>query len=224
MVGRPFRAARAFERAAELALQSGEGRIEVEVAARRGRLLADVGRGRDAELALRDALFAARRIEDRHGEALASLFLGTLLAEEGIAGAYDLVRRALSLSQEMGLVRVVALTLAIKARLARQRGDADAAASSSKQAWELVERHGAELPDRIVIGGTRALVLDELDDRQASRQLVRTLERTINTDNRRLRSPLLARRQRRWVTALLKTALSPAGPLYPRVVLAEWPA
>lgn len=224
MVGRPFRAARAFERATVLALRAGEGRIEVEVAARRGRLLADVGRERDAELALRDALFAARRIEDRRSEALASLFLGTLLAEEGVVGADDLVRRARTLSQELGFVRMMALTLAIEARLARQRGDTDEAEHSSERAWELVERHGAELPDRVVIGGTRALVLEELGDHLGSRRIVRSLERRIDTDNGRLRSPLLARRQRRWVTAVLASALSPDGPLYPRVVLAEWPS
>jgi len=224
MVGRPFRAASAFERATVLALRAGEGRIEVEVAARRGRLLADVGREREAELALRDALFAARRIEDRRSEALASLFLGTLLAEEGVVGADDLVRRARALSQEMGLVRMMALTLAIEARLARQRGEADEAERSSERAWKLVEQHGAELPDRVVIGGTRALILEELGDHIGSQHIVRSLERRIDTDNGRLRSQLLARRQRRWVTAVLATALSPDGPLYPRVVLAEWPS
>ncbi|MEM1453187.1 MAG: hypothetical protein AAGI22_29060, partial [Planctomycetota bacterium] len=224
MVGRPFRAARAFERAADLALQAGEGRIEVEVAARRGRLLADVGRERDAELQLRDALFAARRIEDRRGEAIASVFLGTLLAEERIEGATDLVRRARTLAQELGLVRIVALARAIEARMARERGDAAGAEEASAEAWDLVERHGAELPDRIVVGGTRALVLREGGRDADARALRRSLERRIETDNARLRSPLLVRRHRRWTVALLASALSPDGPLYPRVVLADWPS
>ena len=91
LVGRPARAARAFERAHELGLQTGVGTIEVEVAARRGRLLADIHRVRDAELMLRDALFTARRIEDRRGEALAGLFLGILLGEQESEGAGVLV-------------------------------------------------------------------------------------------------------------------------------------
>ncbi|MEM9802460.1 MAG: AAA family ATPase [Planctomycetota bacterium] len=216
LVGWPERAARAFERATELAVQAGEGRIEVEVAARRGRLLADVGREAEAELALRDALFAARRMEDRRGEALASLFLGTLLAERGMDGAHDLVRRSLALSQEMGIARVVALALAIDARIAREAGETRRALEASAQAMDLIERHGAELPDRIVIGATRALVLSETGQRSAGKKILRGLERRIDDDRQRLSSARWAERQRRWTLDLLASASSPDGPLYPR--------
>ena len=154
LIGRLRLADRAFERAGELALRGGEGRIEVEVAARHGRLLADVGREREAELMLREALFAARRTEDRRGEATASLFLGILIAEQGLAGARDLVRRSHRLSTALGLQRHLALTVAVEARLAREAGERREALRGALRAQRLTEEYGAELPDQIVVSAT----------------------------------------------------------------------
>ncbi|MGD2017214.1 MAG: AAA family ATPase [Planctomycetota bacterium] len=221
LVGRLRLAGRAFERASELALRAGEVRMEVEVAARHGRLLADVGRERDAELRLRDALFAARRIEDRRGEATASLFLGILVAEQGEDGAAELVRRAHRLSTSLGLQRHLALTLAVEARIARTRGDDGALLERAVEASRLMEAHGAELPDRIVISATLALALGRAGRTKRSIQVRRALERRIAADNRRLRSRLKRQRHRRWTAALLESALSEDGPLYPRGSLAS---
>lgn len=219
LIGRLRLADRAFERAGELALRGGEGRIELEVAARHGRLLADVGREREAELMLRDALFAARRTEDRRGEATASLFLGILIAEKGLSGARDLVRRAHRLSTALGLQRHLALTIAIEARLAREGGDRSEALSRALQAQRLTEEHGAELPDRIVISATLSLALAENRQSKLAIQVRRGIERRISADNERLGSRLKRRRHLRWTRALLESALSADGPLYPRGVL-----
>lgn len=222
LVGRPARAARAFERAHDLALQTGMGTIEVEVAARRGRLFADIHRVRDAELMLRDALFTARRIEDRRGEALAALFLGILLGEQESEGADVLVSRAHRLAVDLGLLRVEALALGIQARIARAAGDPALALERAEDAWSLVERHGAELPDRVVIGATLALGYAENGRRGDAEVLERALRRRIERDNGRLAAGTTRRRHARWTLALLQSALSPDGPLYPRVTLPEW--
>lgn len=221
LVGRPVRAIRALERAAELSVQAGEGRIEVEVTARLGRLMADVGRDREADLMLRDALFMARRIEDRRGEALAALLLGIFLAEKATRGAADLVRRARRLAGDLGLGRVEALALAVEARIAREDGDLDGARRLASDAETLVERHGAELPDRIVIGGTLALIESELGNERAAKAIERTLRGRIEHDGAQLGSRLLRQRHRRWTVSLLAAALSGDGVLYPRVPAAR---
>lgn len=221
LVGRPARAARAFERAWDLALQSGMGSIEVEVGARRGRLYADIRREHTAELMLRDALFTARRIEDRRGEALSALFLGILLAEQDLEGSADLVSRARRLAHDLGLLRVEALSLAIQARLARIHQNGETALLLATDAWSLVERHGAELPDRIVIGGTLALIHAEQERPVEAQEIERRLRRRMESDNTSLPLGVMRRRHARWTVSLLESTLSPDGPLYPRVSLPE---
>ncbi|QDV08616.1 Serine/threonine-protein kinase PknB [Planctomycetes bacterium Poly30] len=222
LIGRPYRALRAFERAAELAVQAGEGRLEVEVTARRGRLMADIGREHESELILRDALFSARRIEDKRGEALAALFLGILLGENGEEGAGDLIRRATSLAEELGQGRIEAVSSAIEARIAFGKDQVKLALERSAHGWDLVRRHGAELPDRIVIGGTRALTLKLAErDREAER-MVKSIRRRIESDNAQLKSGIMQQRHRRWSLSLLERTLDTDGPLYPRVILENW--
>ncbi len=221
LVGRPVRAQRALERAAELAVQSGEGRIEVEVAARTGRLMADIHQERDAELILRDALFSARRIEDKRGEALAALFLGILLGEQGERGAHDLIRRATALAEELGQGRIEAVSAAIEARIAFGESDLDLALKHSGHAWDLVLRHGAELPDRIVVGGTRALTLRLMGRALEADRLVKAIEKRIESDNAALGTGIMRQRHRRWTTSLLRTTLDREGPLYPRSTVGD---
>ncbi len=221
LVGRPLRAQRALERAAELAVQAGEGRIEVEVAARTGRLLADTQREREAELILRDALFTARRIEDKRGEALAALFLGILLGEKGETGADDLVRRATALSEELGQGRIEAVSAAIEARIAFGCDQLDLALARSGHGWDLVLRHGAELPDRIVVGGTRALTLRLAGRHLEADRLVKAIEKRIDSDNASLDTAIMRQRHRRWTVSLLASTLDTNGPLYPRLTVGD---
>ncbi|MFT7076014.1 MAG: tetratricopeptide (TPR) repeat protein [Planctomycetota bacterium] len=221
LVGRPYRAARAFERATELAVKAGEGRIEVEVAARHGRLLADVGREHESELILRDALFSARRIEDKRGEALAALFLGILLGEKGVSGAADLIRRATALAEELGQGRIEALSAAIEGRIAFGMDDIKLALERSAHGWDLVRRHGAELPDRIVIGGTRALTLRIAGRAREAVRMEKSIARRIDSDNAQLESGVMQQRHHRWSFSLLESALDTDGPLYPRVFLED---
>lgn len=217
LAGRPKRAWFALARASKLADQSGEVRVAVEVGARRGRLMLDVDREEEAELELREALLLARTIEDRRGEALVSLFLATLLAERGDAEARGTLERSLRLAEELGLARVEALGAAIMARVLRQSSEFEAALANVEHAAALVARFGAELPDRIVVDATHALVLRDLHRRRESRRLARELTTRVARENRELADRVVRKRHRAATDALIRAALSPDGPLYPRV-------
>jgi len=222
-LGRPRRAIGALQRAGRHAQLSGERWLEAEVTARVGGLLLDLGRETEAEERLREALLLASEIEDRRGEALASVFLGTLLGENGDPEARRMLERATRLAEEVGLNRLEALGLAMRARLSRQDGDLEQALAFSKRATELLERYGAEFADRVVIDATRALILREQGDRSAARDLRKALERTLKRENERLPSVLLRQRHHRATSALLEASLSPDGPVYPRVRLKNLP-
>ena len=89
-----------------------------------------------------------------------------------------------------------------------------------------MEAHGAELPDRIVISATLALALGRAGRTKRSIQVRRALERRIaaaalERGASELRSRLKRQRHRRWTAALLESALSEDGPLYPRGSLAS---
>jgi len=224
LVGRSRLAFVALARAARLADQAGEVRLAVEILARRGRLLLDLDKEEEAELELREALLLARTVEDRRGEALVTLFLGTLLAEreESLpdrSEAHTTLGRAASLSRELGLARVEALASAILARIERQAGRVDVALQLVEHAAQLVARFDAELLDRIVVEGTHALMLREAGQRREARRLVRTLTQRVTRENRAIADRLLRRRHRVAMGALVRSALSPEGPLYPRIQL-----
>lgn len=223
LVGRPRRAFAAVQRATRLARRAGESRLEAEVAARHGRLLLDVDRVQEAELQLREALLAADEIEYRRGQALASVFLGILLAEGNDPEAPRVLARASGLAGEMRLIRIEALSLALRARVARQAGSSELADRLSGDGIALLERHGAELTDRIVIAATRALILRELGRPAEARGLMGSLERRVRRVNEHIQSPILRQRHHRASMALLAAASSPLGPIYPRSALAGLP-
>jgi len=220
LAGRPRRAFGSIQHAARLAAQAGERKLEGEIAARHGRLLLDLDRPREAEALLREALLTCRESEYRRGEALAALLLGTLLAEENGGESRELLTRAVRLSHQMGLKRVEALAQAISARVARQSGDRQEALRLSLSALQLLERYGGELADRIVIIATRVILLREAAEDQEARQLEASLRRRVRRVNDRLSGVVMRQRHHRASTSLLEAALSPEGPLYPRVSLA----
>jgi hypothetical protein len=82
---------------------------------------------------------------------------------------------------------------------------------------ELLGTYGAELSDRIVIAGTRALVLSTMGKAKDARALEKKLEDRLRRENARIRSPLLRMRQKRASERLLEAVLSPEGPVFPRV-------
>jgi hypothetical protein len=212
------RSLQSIQRALRLARQAGERRLEAEARARRGGLLLDLDRPARAEAELCDALHLADEIEDRRGQVLATLWLGLLEAEEGEARARASLARALALAREIAFYRAEALALALSARLAHGRGERAAAEHDSAEALRLLERHGAELTDRIVIAGTRALLLAAHGEKPAAERVRRQLERRVRASNKRLRTAELRTAQERYTARLLGAVLADDGPVFPRRV------
>ena len=222
-LGRPQRALGSARKALELAEHAQERVIEVEAAARLGGLMVVIGDEDSAEAQLRDALLVAKEIEDRRGASLASLWLGTLLAEREGTGAGDELQRSIEEAGAIGLYRNQALGLAILARVERLRVQSGAdepafarAEEQSVRAFALLERHGAEQRDGIVIAGTRGMLLFESGRADESRELVRELRRVMRRSNQAIADPVLRRLNRKASTALLESVLSPEGPIFPR--------
>jgi serine/threonine protein kinase/predicted ATPase len=217
--GRPARALGSMTRAVTLAHQAGERRLEMEATARLGGLLLDLNQPAQAESRLREALLIASEIEDRRGQTLALLWLGTLLWEQGDRDAANVLDRAMRSANEMGLQRAEALALAIRSRIARELQDLETALSQSQRAHEILARQGAELPDRIVVAGTYALVLRTAGRAEEAEEVVRALKKRIRGDNERIDSESLRRAHSEATAQLLEAVLSPEGVIYPRVEL-----
>ncbi|MBM3988706.1 MAG: hypothetical protein FJ294_12210 [Planctomycetes bacterium] len=215
--GRPARALGSMKRAITLAQQSGERRIELEASARLGGLLLDLNQPEEAEARLREALLVATEIEDRRGQTLALLWLGTLLWEQADPAAAETLDRALRIAHEMGLQRAESLALAIRSRIARERGDLQTARSLSARGVEILEHQGAELFDRIVVIGTHALVLRTAGDPEESELHVERLRARIERENGRIENDELRRVHTDAARRLLDSVLSPEGVIYPRV-------
>lgn len=215
--GRPARALGSMKRAITLAQQSGERRIELEATARLGGLLLDLNQPEDAESRLREALLVATEIEDRRGQTLALLWLGTLLWEQADPTAAETLDRALRLAHEMGLQRAESLALAIRSRIAREAGDLATALELSARGVEILEHQGAELPDRIVVTGTYALVLRTTGDDEHADEQVERLRARIARENGRIENDELRRVHADATRRLLAAVLSPEGVIYPRI-------
>lgn len=215
--GRPARALGSMKRAVTLAQQSGERRIELEATARLGGLHLDLDEPEEAEARLREALLASTEIEDRRGQTLALLWLGTLLWEQADPEAAQTLDRALRLAGEMGLQRAESLALAIRSRIEREKGAIAAALELSSRAVEILEHQGAELPDRIVVLGTHVLVLRTTGDDEAAERLLGKLRERIERENGRIENDELRRVHRDATRRLLAAVLSPLGVIYPRV-------
>ncbi len=213
--GRHARALGAASRAVRRARQAGDRRLEVEASARLGGLLIDLDRPDEAETHLRDALYLAREIEDRAGAVLAQTWLGILMWERDDQGARAAIEAAAELAEEIGHRRVVAVALALRARVFLAGGKATAALDDSARAMELLDRLGAELSDRIVIAGTHVRVLRAGGREREARTALRELKHAIREGYRAIEDGELRRSQRHYAGQLLEAVLSAEGPLYP---------
>ena len=219
LAGRQRRAYGAIQRAARLAAQAGERRLQAETMARHGRLLLDMDRSTDAELVLREAVTTCQEIEYQRGQVLATVFLGTLLAENGDPDAPHLLSRNTELARQLGLGRVEALNLALLARLQRQTAGHEPALELARAGYRCFEQFGGELADRIVVTGTLALLLEEAGEGSSARDLARGLRQRVRRVNEDIQGTVLRQRHHRAAGSLLRAALSPEGPVYPRATL-----
>jgi tetratricopeptide (TPR) repeat protein len=217
--GGVLRALGAARRALALAREAEDRGREAETAARLGWLLLDADRPEEAEAQLREAQLLTDEIEDRRARVLCDLWLGILLWEQDAPEAQSQLTRALELADEIGFHRAAAVGHAVRARIRLRAEDSAGTLADSLRALDLLERHGAELTDRIVIVGTRALVLETLGQRGESRRLVRELRERMRATTKRIRSRTLARAQRGYTTRLLAAVLTLSGPIYPRTSL-----
>tara|TARA_R110002072_G_scaffold10443_9_gene48562 strand:+ start:2773 stop:6180 length:3408 start_codon:yes stop_codon:yes gene_type:complete len=215
-MGRFLRAHAAVEQAAREARISGERSLEAEAAARRGRLLVDLNRERDALRVLRDVLWTAREIQDARVEVLGELFLGTLLAEQNQAEGEQHLARAATLAASFGMQRVEGLSLSLLARVAWHDHDFELAMERSTKAMSKMELVGAELGDRIVIVATHALILESLGESASAARIDRKLREHVSKTRSRLRLGWLRQRHDLTIAPLIELARSPSGPIYPR--------
>ena len=214
--GRPQRALGAAQRALHLARRAGQRGLGCEARARLGGLLVDLDRTEEAEMELRHAVLVAEEIEDRRGGVLAGITLGLLLYENDDDSARASLERATARAREIGYHRAEAMGLAVLARVDRESGALALADEGSLRAVELLERHGAELADRITIEGTRALVLQDLGRTGEAQILLRVLRRRMRRSNRAIPSERMRRAQHDYISRLLETVLSQEGPVTPR--------
>jgi rhamnose utilization protein RhaD (predicted bifunctional aldolase and dehydrogenase) len=171
----------------------------------------------EAETRLREALLIAGEIEDRRGQTLALVWLGTLLWEQADPEAADTLDRAQRMANEMGLQRAESLALAIRSRIEREKGHLERALELSGLAHEILARQGAELPDRIVVVGTHVLVLRTAGREDEAGELLEALESRMKRENDRIKDVELRKVHRSATTRLLSAVLSPEGVIYPRV-------
>lgn len=218
VVGRPGRALAAVQHAARLARQAGERRLEIEALARLGALWIDVDREDEAESRLRDALLSATEIEDGRAEALACLWLGTLLSERESPEGAHLIERSTRVARRLGLGRVVTVGLALQARVALARRDVEGALARSQEAMEALERFGAELPDRVVVVATRALALRRGGRDEEAETLDTELGRTVRRVNQRIHNTVLRREHGEAARRAFAAASTEIGYLTPRTL------
>lgn len=214
--GRAARAMGAAQRAVRLARTAGEKSLETEALARVGMLYLDADRLEEAEATLREALLLAEGIEDRRGRILAGIWLGIVLWETGDSTARETTQLATQAAHEIGFQRAEAVGLSLLARMDREQGDPALALEQSERALQLLETRGAELFDRLVILGTRSMVLRAAGDEKGARALENRARRYLAREHRRAGKQAWADEQSAYGNALLASVLSPDGAFLPR--------
>ena len=214
--GRPRRSLASAQRAVRRARRAADRCLEAEALARLGASHLDLSSPEEAELRLREAVLLSREIEFHRGEVIALAHLGILAAESDRADAPKLIDTATKLAREVGLHRIEAIGLAIRARIDQINGDSQRAAEGLERALWLLERYGAELVDRIVILSTQVVVLNALGQTERARAVVKDLRKKMRRENERIEGATLRRRHRLATTRLLESALSTDGPVFPR--------
>ncbi len=222
ILGRARHAWEGLASAAALAVRADNRRLEVEIAARRGRLLLETGHGREAELELREARWQAGEIEDPAGRTTAELFLGVCLAEQKLPEGAQLLERVRRELGRLGLRRLQALAEALVSRAALMRGELAVSQTHLELAQSKLELYGAELQDRIVIEGSAAIVAEATGRRSEARSLERRMVQRIRTEVARIGDPALRKGLRQSAGAGVRAAFSLEGPIYPHLPGA-WP-
>lgn len=166
-----------FERAAEMARQSGSSTLSTEVELRRAILLVSQARFDDAEAALRAVIRTSSAVGDTYREAVATGNLGyTFLTASRYDEAITWLNRARELHVKLGANQSVALDALNLGSCYHRLGDYDRAKRYYEQARAGYANTGDLLDEQILIGNTGTLLYDEYDYAAAAERYRHALE------------------------------------------------
>jgi serine/threonine protein kinase/tetratricopeptide (TPR) repeat protein len=215
VAGRPGRALGALNLALEGAQQANERPLEAEILAR----IANVEMEARDFVAAQEHLVAARELaeetETPYASALATVWLGALAWERDDPAASGLLETAVRSARDAGHYRAEAVARSLLARRHVLAGEAAAAETESKRAITIVERHGAELFDRILVAGSRSVVLRRLGRHAEADALETELRRRIEFPTPPIRDEALIRTRSAYALQLLDGVLTTEGPIHP---------
>lgn len=215
VAGRPQRALGALNLALEGARQANERPLEAEILARIANVEMEAREFASAEEHLAEAREIADETETPYARALACVWLGTLAWEREDASAADLLGEAVEVARAAGHYRAEAVARSLLARQRALAGDAAEADAQSTRAMTIVERHGAELFDRIVVQGSRAVILRRADRGDEADPLEARLRERIERPDPPIENERLRESRRVYATELLEGVLTTRGPIHP---------
>jgi serine/threonine protein kinase/tetratricopeptide (TPR) repeat protein len=215
MAGRPQRALAALHLALEDARQASERPLEAEILARIANLEMEARDFTAAEVHVREALEIAEETESPFPRALASVWHGMLAWERNDPTARATLADAVATARDLGHYRAEAVARALLARLHSLSNEHDESRRESERAVSILVRHGAELFDRILIEGSRALVLRRAGEPALAEPLEAALRTRIESPTPPIVNAEVADARRTYARQLLAGVLDAEGPIFP---------
>jgi predicted ATPase len=215
MAGRPQRALAALHLALEDARQASERPLEAEILARIANLEMEARDFALAEQHLVEALEIAEETESPFPRALATVWYAMLAWEREEERARDMLSEAVSTAQGLGHYRAEAVARALLARLHSLSNEHEAALLESERALAILARHGAELFDRILIEGSRALVLRRAGRGAEAEPIEAALRQRVESPVPPIANAELASARRAYAEQLLAGVATADGPIFP---------
>jgi tetratricopeptide (TPR) repeat protein len=215
MAGRPQRALAALHLALEDARQASERPLEAEILARIANLEMEARDFGAAEQHVREALEIAEETESPFPRALASVWHGMLAWERNDSSARATLADAVATARDLGHYRAEAVARALLARLHSLSNEHEESRRESERAVSILSRHGAELFDRILIEGSRAMALRRAGDSAAAEPIEAGLRERIESPTPPIGNAEVAEARRSYALQLLGGVLDAEGPIFP---------
>lgn len=215
VAGRPGRALGALHLALEGAQQANERPLEAEILARIANVEMEARDFAAAEEHLLEARALAEDTETPYARALACVWLAALAWERDDASAAALLDEGVDAAREAGHYRAEAVARSLRARRSALAGDGETAESESLRALTIIDRHGAELFDRILVVGSRAVILRRTARAELADPLEADLRARIRHPDPPIRDAELARAREAYALLLLEGVLTTRGPIHP---------
>ncbi|MEZ5978293.1 MAG: hypothetical protein R3F34_08750 [Planctomycetota bacterium] len=216
VAGRSARALAALHIALEDARQATDRPLEAEILARIANLEMEGGDHTAAERHLVQAHDVAEETESPYPLALASVWLAMLAWEREEPSALERLSESVEVARSAGHYRAEAVARSLLARCRAFAGDDESALAESDRAMRILERHGAELFDRLVIAGSRALVLARVGRTEEAAALGADLDERVDRPVPPIADESLASSRRDYARRLLDGVRTEDGPIFPR--------